>query len=357
MWVLRSNQEQGFGGGSWSNGCRATSNLSSSRYCKKVSGSHLTWLTEKRSKPLLLENPLVDRTLHLDFSEMLKIEGEHFDAVFVMDKDQRVGGILNRIKARKIFGFQKAEKGLGIVPANPEAEELWSLGLNDEKKFFINQKPETQLLHEAFALGKWTRDPYILRFSDYEKTEALKRREGWLQGYHRLVGINTGCSALYPNKKLSVNLQRELIVKLQRMYPSVGVVLLGGPEDTERNQLIARGLDVISSPTEAGIRDGLISTSAVDVLVSGDSLGLHMGIALRKWCVAWFGPTCSQEIDLYDRGTKVITQASCHPCWKKVCHKDVMCYDLVNIHQIIDGVEQGLYHCESSSSKLHFLEI
>ena len=130
---------------------------------------------------------------------------------------------------------------------------------------------KTQLLFEAFALGAWKRDPYVLKFSEYEKTEALKRRTDWLQGYHRLVGINTGCSSLYPNKKLSVSFQRELIVKLQRLYPSVGIVLLGGPEDTERNQLIAKGLNVISSPTEAGVRDGLVSMAAVDVLVSGDS--------------------------------------------------------------------------------------
>ena len=46
--------------------------------------------------------------------------------------------------------------------------------------------------------------------------------------------------------------------------------------------------------------------NACDIVVSGDSLGMHMAIGLKKWVVAWFGPTCHQEIDLYDRGAKFL---------------------------------------------------
>ena len=318
---------------------------------RKHPGAHITWLTEKISSALLLENPLIDRVAMLDFSSLLKISGEQFDLVFVMDKDQRIGGILHQVKAKKVMGFKKDSAGLGIVPANPEAEELWQLGLSDQKKFFENTKPETQLLYEAFGLGEFQRDPYVLKLTDYEIAEASRRRGKWLSGKRFVVGLNTGCSALYPNKKLRVATQRELIVRLQRRFSDVSIVLLGGPEDSQRNAEISKGLKVICSPTDRGLRDGLISTQATDLLLSGDSLGLHMGIALRKWCIAWFGPTCAQEIDLYDRGQKVLSQATCQPCWKKVCHKDVMCYDLVELSQILDAVERGLSQCELPSSK------
>ena len=48
-----------------------------------------------------------------------------------------------------------------------------------------------------------------------------------------------------------------------------------------------------------------------DVVISGDSLGMHMAIALSKHVVAWFGPTSPQEIDLYDRGVKLLADRLC----------------------------------------------
>ena len=75
----------------------------------------------------------------------------------------------------------------------------------------------------------------------------------------------------------------------------------------------------------------MMSVAACDMVISGDSLGLHMGIAMKKWCVAWFGPTCDQEIELYDRGVKVLANAPCSPCWKRVCDRKPMCYDLVDL--------------------------
>src|SRR5690606_31915781 len=126
-----------------------------------------------------------------------------------------------------------------------------------------------------------------------------------------VIGINTGCSSALPAKKLSIEGHRRLIAELSHDYRfrDCAMVLLGGREDTARNEAIARGLPVILSPTLAGIRDGLISVGACDLVFTGDSLGMHMAIALRKWVVAWFGPSCHQEIDLYGRGVKILTKA------------------------------------------------
>jgi heptosyltransferase-2 len=69
---------------------------------------------------------------------------------------------------------------------------------------------------------------------------------------------------------------------------------------------------------------------------------MHMAIALKKWVIAWFGPTCSHEIDLYGRGVAIETKAPCSPCWKRECHKPLMCYDQVNFDEISKGVSLGL---------------
>jgi hypothetical protein len=68
---------------------------------------------------------------------------------------------------------------------------------------------------------------------------------------------------------------------------------------------------------------------------------MHMSIALGKWTVAWFGPTCAQEIDLYERGRKVLSSAECGPCWKRSCARETMCYDLVSIDALAEAALEG----------------
>jgi len=197
-------------------------------------------------------------------------------------------------------------------------------------------------------------DPYQVVLSEEEKKWSLQRKKEWAANSEIIIGLNTGCSPIIPYKKLAINAHRELVLKLSKLE-GVKVVLLGGPEDTERNALIAKDLDAVNSPTELGIRDGLASVAACDIVFSGDSLGMHMAIALQKYVVAWFGPTCAHEIELYGRGEKILTAANCSPCWLRTCHKSVMCYDQVNLDEIIQAIERGI-HWQTSSSKQLILE-
>jgi heptosyltransferase II len=90
--------------------------------------------------------------------------------------------------------------------------------------------------------------------------------------------------------------------------------------------------------------------AACDLVVTGDSLGMHMAIALKKWVVAWFGPTCAHEIDLFERGYKVLSQTSCGPCWKRSCKMTPMCYDQVSLTEILKGLKMGVDWERSISS-------
>jgi heptosyltransferase-2 len=138
------------------------------------------------------------------------------------------------------------------------------------------------------------------------------------------------------------------------------IVLLGGPEDTERNFQIGKDFEISQSPTRLGLKDGHVSVQACDLIVTGDSLGMHMAIARKKYVVAWFGPTCAHEIDLYDRGVALIAKVECSPCWKKSCDKINMCYDQIKIEEVIAAIHKGvLWHQENQISlfKPHILEI
>jgi heptosyltransferase-2 len=289
----------------------------------------------------------------------LLLSALEFDFAFVIDKSLKAVGVLKRTTADQVYGFKADARNGAIIPATAAADELWSLGLDNHKKFFVNKKAETQLMIEALELGDFRRDDYWLPLTQNEESVRDQRRAYWLADKKGIIGLNTGCSAVIPYKKLTVEMHRQLIAQIQTELPEYQIVLLGGPEDTERNQRISFGLDVINSDSESGLRDGLVSVAACDIVVTGDSLGMHMAISQQKQVVAWFGPTCEQEIDLYGRGYKILSQSACSPCWKRTCEKSIMCYDQVSLKELMDaikscstnGLSGGLAPLDTASQK------
>ncbi len=326
---------------------RATSILAGIK--RKYPNSQITWVTQAPAQALLMNLVEIDRVLTASSDDLLLLNSLKFDFGFCLDKSLKAAGVLANTKVNNIKGFVANEIG-AIIPANSEAVELWELGLSDHKKFFVNKKPETQLLIESLNLGAYRQDNYRVELSPSEKKVASGRRSCWANKGEVIVGLNTGCSPTIPYKKLSQQYHRELIIRLEKIK-SIKIVLLGGPEDTERNSIIAKDFDnVIISPTEKGLRDGFASVEACDLVVSGDSLGMHMAIGLKKYVIAWFGPTCAHEIELYGRGERVLSHANCSPCWRRSCQKTVMCYDLVNIDELVSAVKRGI-ECQTSSYK------
>ncbi len=335
---------------------RATSILPGVK--RKFPKSRIVWITDKPADQLLKHNPLIDQILTTDIIGLLELSSLEFEAAFVIDKSQKASGILKHTKADLVFGFTTDAQTGASLPATSAAEELWEIGLSNHKKFFENQKPETQLLVEALELGAYQKDEYILKLNDAEIKESLQRQNNWSKNQTKtIIGINTGSSNVIAYKKLSIAKHRELIKKLSELE-NISIVLLGGPEDTLRNERIAYGLPVYQSPTNRGLRDGIVSMNAVDIVITGDSLGMHMAIALKKWTMAWFGPTCAHEIELYGRGEKLLAPVACGPCWKRLCTKEIMCYDLVSVDHILEAIKRGLdWHNTSSLSKQPLLEI
>ena len=115
------------------------------------------------------------------------------------------------------------------------------------------------------------------------------------------------------------------------------IMLVGGPEDEERNKTIADNFKgkVINSPVNHGVRKGACYESIPDVIISGDSFGMHLAIALKKYVIAWFGLSCWTEIELYNRGVKLFPEGLfCAPCWKKVCPYNLECIQMIDLEKI-----------------------
>ena len=308
---------------------------------KKYPRSQISWLTEKASLPLLENNPFIDRLLCFDNDSVSALLSEKFDYLLSADKESGPASLASRLKATQKHGFGWSEQG-NVLPLSERARYSFELGLDDELKFKRNTKSLPQLFTELGGL-RWRGEEYVLELSSEERAagEEYRRRKGIKAGDF-VVGFNTGCAELFPYKKLSLKRHVEVIRLLLREVKGVKVLLLGGRSETRRNREIAapfRG-KVIQTPTEEGLRAGIVYEDCCHLVVSGDSLGMHIAIALRKLVVAWFGLTCEQEIELYGRGEKLLSEVSCRPCWRRECEEKVKCFDKVSAQDIVKAITQ-----------------
>lgn len=307
---------------------------------RKFPESTIYWITLKNAAPLLYHNPNIDFIMEYNFESLSILQQIKFDYVLNVDKSLRSGAILNNLTTEFKLGFGVNEDGK-IIPVNDGAYYNYLLGMDDHLKFKVNQKTGQEYLAETFELD-YKRDEYIFNFNEEELQfiENYKKSNNILEN-DRVVGFNTGCSELYPNKKMTIEQHIYLIDKLLALG-KYKIMLLGGPEDTERNKIIEQEFSgkIINTPTTEGVRRGACYESIPQVIVTGDSFGMHLAIALKKYVIAWFGLSCWTEIDLYDRGVKLFPKdLFCAPCWKKVCPYDLECIKMINLDQIIKEIE------------------
>lgn len=307
--------------------------------------AHITWVTMPNAKSLLQNNSQIDRLLTLEPANLPLLDELQFDLLLSVDKSMQAGGLAQKIHAKKKFGFGIDKNGV-IVPLTKHGEYQYLVGLDDKLKFVENEKTETQQITETMGLD-WKRDPYVLDLDDQElKIVEHRRRELCSEGVQGVIGYNTGCSNLYSYKKLTIEDSVSLIQKWRQRFPNYAVALLGGREDQARQQQMkaafAHDPMVVDTPTDQGLRSGILWMAAADVVFSGDSLGMHIAIALQKPVVAWFGVSCIQEIDLYDRGVKIQAGVSCSPCWLRSCDREPKCFERVDLDRVVLATEELL---------------
>lgn len=316
---------------------------------RKFPESTIYWVTLKSTVPLLYNNPYVDKVMPYDFETISVLSQMEFDYVMNVDKSLRSGALAQSVKAKNRLGFGMNEDGK-IIPLNEAAAYNYALGMDDHLKFKVNTRTGQDYLAETFELD-YKMDDYVFNFFDEELKfiEDYKRKAG-IKEDDLVIGFNTGCSTLYPNKKLTVEQHITLIERFLAL-DKYKIVLLGGPEDEERNKEIASHFPgrVIDTPVNGGVRKGAGYESLADVVITGDSFGMHLAIALKKYVIAWFGLSCWTEIELYGRGVKLFPQGlECAPCWKKECPYNLECRSMVDLDRI---VKETVNYFENVKSK------
>ena len=80
--------------------------------------------------------------------------------------------------------------------------------------------------------------------------------------------------------------------------------------------------------------------NACRLIVTNDSLGMHLAIALKKKVVALFGPTSCREVYLYGRGVILLPRDTygCIPCLESRCVQKTHCMEFIRTEEVKNAI-------------------
>ena len=307
---------------------------------------HVTWLTGESVAPLLEGHPRIDQLWVPSAETSEALAAQRFDLVLSLDKDPYSTSLAMRIEAGERRGFGRDEFG-SLVPIHPDARLAYDLGLSDRLKFEVNDRTYQDLTFEVCGLP-WKGQEYDVPAVEAGREAGRRILDGvglgpaGESGGGPVVGLNTGAGGVFANKAWTPEGYAELARELAR--DGDRVALLGGADERPRNARIAELAPGVAIDTGGGhsLPDFAGLVAELDLVVTGDTLGMHLAIAAGVPVVVLFGSTCPQEIELYGRGEKIVTPAECHPCYRRDCDIHPSCQELIEPGTVVDAVRRVL---------------
>lgn len=305
---------------------------------KKYSDAKIWWLTESISYEVLYNNPLIDRVVLYNQTNFNRLKKIHFDILINLDKDKRATYSAMQIAADIKKGFGQAKKG-EVIPLDKDSNYAYRLGIDDELKFRKNKKTYQQISFEQIGL-RFKGERYMLKLKKQDIDYAVRKLKAkGLKEEAIKIGIVAGSGDAFAGKKLPLESYIKIIEGLLN-YNGIQIVLLGGSREKRTNKkLIKHFKDLI---IDSGCNNAIGQFAAIidncDVVITGDTLTMHLGIALNKYVIVSFGSTAANEIELYGKGEKIIPEIKCSPCYKRKCPIGEKCMQIIKPDDIVKKV-------------------
>lgn len=267
----------------------------------------VTWVADPLAFPLLESNSLIHTLLPYDFTTVLQLESEEFDKVINLEKIPGICALSDKIRARRSrHGFTFNSQS-GTAEAYERAFDVLAVGADPALKK-SNSRTVLDLLFEMVG-EKWKGEEYVLGYQP--KTCEVYD-----------VALNTQVGKKWPTKAWP----SENWGKLEEMLMESGLkVTMQDNQQEDVLQNLYRYMDWIHS---------------AKTIVSNDSLGLHLAIAMKKKALGLFGPTPDKEVYFYERGKAILPEnpPECLPCFLPKCHEYVPCINLITPKQVYNEI-------------------
>jgi ADP-heptose:LPS heptosyltransferase len=300
----------------------------------------VAWITHPDSIPLLRNNPYIQEVISSGPDALLQLAVRKFDIVIALDAGRTSASLASLARAKEKIGFVLHESGF-VTATNPAAEDWLRMGIFDDLKV-ANRRTYQEIMCSILGLPT-AGMAYVLELSDKEITAARSRLEGMgIDCNKPIVGIHTGGGGRWRFKQWNASGFRELIPQIvNEAGDNVQVLLFGGPLERELNRALREELDItlFDAGCDNELREFAALVKHCTVVLSGDSLAMHVALAVGSRVVVLFGPTSHAEIELFGQGEKVIPDLNCLVCYKEDCDFVPNCMDSISV----DAVKQALF--------------
>jgi len=265
---------------------------------------HVTWLVDAAAYPLLEGNPYIDRILIFDLASVLQLQKERFDTVINLEKVPGVCAMADSISAWRRHGFRFDEMK-GEAEAYDRCEYIFSMCKDSDLKK-THKGHWQQMLLEVIG-AKWEDQEYILGYKP-KTSETCD------------VGLNWAVGSKWPNKA----------------WPQESWDALKKLMDGQYTYSVQQGLDSLHKYMDW--------INSCRLLVTNDSLGLHIALALRKKVVVLYGPTNPNETYFYGRGEVIYPSVDypCIPCLAPTCVQKKVCMEFIKPADVKERVDKLL---------------
>ncbi|MBE0567458.1 MAG: glycosyltransferase family 9 protein [Krumholzibacteria bacterium] len=293
----------------------------------------LTWVTDF---PDLLPRA-VDDAVRLDARTLPWLQQTRFDLAINLDKDREACALLKAVNADRKVGFTLDDDGLcapvmgAVDPAQAEAARAkFTTGLFDD----VNRACTLSYPQEIFAICGYAfaGEPYLLDRPEPAPEFALPRGRA-------TVGLNTGCGGRWTSRLWPEERWAQLAHGLKDA--GLAVVLLGGPDEDERNRRIAMASGA-HYPGHFPLRTFIGLVDRCDVVVTAVTMAMHLAIGLGKRLVLLNNIFNPHEFELYGRGEILAPDQACTCFFQPRCTNPSFCLETLGVDQVAAAVARQL---------------
>lgn len=320
-------------------------------YHRTYPNCEIDWVVDSGNVVVLQNNANIRNLIVWNADTLRQISLRKYDLAINLDKEPEALDSIEAANAthKKGFGWDAAHQRETFL--NLASQYAVRLGIDDDLKFRTNTKTYQQISYEQVELS-YQYDDYQLNLTEQDQAYADQHLKslGFDFTKHVLYGINTGSGHRFAGKRLPEKSVVELATKFYRQTDQ-RVLLLGGPDEHARNQRIEKMCPevAVNAGTTHAIRQFAGIVKRLGLVISGDTIAMHIAIAVKTPVLAFFGSTCEPEIELYGRGRTVKTNVACAPCYKRECPTHEECMSEFNMSHFFD-MANGILKQTSNSN-------
>jgi heptosyltransferase-2 len=302
---------------------------------------HITWVTLAESVPLFGHHPLVDAVMACGSETLARLQVERFDLLINPEASKESAALATVARAVEKRGFGLSDRG-AVFAFNQGAADMFPLGLFDDLKKDNRRSYEQLVCRLAEIPYRRVRPQLQLSAQEIAAAKDSLLKAGIVEK-RPVVMLNTGGGGRWRYKRWTADGFIGLAKALEQRCDAQ-VLVAGGPGETDFNLTLmdAIGDVAVDLGCNNPVRRFASLIACCDLLVTGDSLALHMGLALGRRVIALFGPTSAAEVDLYDQGEKILSDLDCLCCYLQTCDKTPNCMQAIDVETVFKAVRRQL---------------